>query len=65
MEESGPQFTATMQPEDAARYWREQCEIRDMQLSVANEVAEKLSQELREALAAVKTLARLVWNSTL
>lgn len=65
MGKDDPQFTATMQPEDAARYWREQCEIRDMQLSVANEVAEKLSRELREALAAVKTLARLMWNSSL
>lgn len=65
MGENDPQITATMQPEDAARYWREQCEIRDMQLSVANEVADKLSGELREALAAVKTLARLVWNNSL
>ena len=56
---------AAMTPEDAAQYWREQYEWSQEQLSVANEVADKLSRELREALAAVKTLARLVWNREL
>jgi hypothetical protein len=63
MEEKG--VPATMTPEDAARYWREQHDWAQQQLEVERAVGEKLGDELREALAAVKTLARLLWNDRL
>lgn len=61
-EKNQPEFIATMQPEDAVRYWQEQCAWRDEQLAVERKIVEELADELREALAAVKTLARLLWN---
>ncbi len=63
MEEKG--VPTMMTPEDAARYWREQHDWAQQQLEVTRAVNEKLGNELREALAAVKTLARLLWNSYL
>ncbi len=63
MEEKG--IPTMMAPEDAARYWREQHDWAQQQLEVERAIGDKLSNELREALAAVKTLARLLWNDRL
>lgn len=48
-----------MSPEDAARYWREHYDWAKEQLSIQNEVAERLSKDLQEAITAIRVLMRL------